>query len=225
MQQFGDLNVYVSGEGKKVIVVITDIFGPESGRHKAVVDYYASLGYYVLCPDFFYGKAFADMTFATFDDWCKEFSRSRLVADFKKNLAPALAGCSVGFAGFCYGSWIGLALTHEADLAPLIKCGVNFHPSFNLENRILGNDPVAFGKAATSPQLLLPAENDPVYMKEGGEVVVALQAGAATKGSAAVNFEKMTHGWVTRGDLSAEGVKDAVAAALDQGADFFQKFL
>ncbi len=44
------LRVYKIGKGKKVLIMFEDIFGIDSGRHKAVADTYAKLGFKVYMP-------------------------------------------------------------------------------------------------------------------------------------------------------------------------------
>ena len=43
MESFDGLPVYVSGSGTKVIVLIHDIFGLHTGRHKQIADEYAKV--------------------------------------------------------------------------------------------------------------------------------------------------------------------------------------
>ena len=58
------------------------------------------------------------------------------------------------------------------------------------------------------PQLFLPAGNDNDNVKPGGEVIEQLLNNNKKKGEevghSSYCFEKMRHGWVTRGDLSDE---------------------
>jgi dienelactone hydrolase len=48
----GDIGVevYEVGEGSKVLVIFSDIFGAFSGRHESVADTFASGGYTVYIP-------------------------------------------------------------------------------------------------------------------------------------------------------------------------------
>ena len=46
----GGVKTYHIGEGNKTIVFIEDIFGVDSGRHRAIADYFAFLGYNVFLP-------------------------------------------------------------------------------------------------------------------------------------------------------------------------------
>lgn len=45
-----DLTLYHVGEGHRALVLITDIFGMRSGRHRNVADLFANLGYNVFLP-------------------------------------------------------------------------------------------------------------------------------------------------------------------------------
>jgi len=46
------LKVYHVGYGTKVLILFEDIFGIDSGRHKAVADTYSVMGYNVYLPEF-----------------------------------------------------------------------------------------------------------------------------------------------------------------------------
>jgi dienelactone hydrolase len=46
------LKVYHVGQGNRVLVLFEDIFGIESGRHKAIADTYAVMGFNVYLPEF-----------------------------------------------------------------------------------------------------------------------------------------------------------------------------
>lgn len=39
------------GNGKSAIIIVSDIFGSSSGRHHAIADTYAKLGYSVYLPE------------------------------------------------------------------------------------------------------------------------------------------------------------------------------
>ena len=57
------------------------------------------------------------------------------------------------------------------------------------------------------PQLLLPAGNDNDNVRPGGEVIQQLLNNNGDIGHSSYCFERMQHGWVTRGSLSdKEGI-------------------
>ena len=43
--------VYRMGSGNKVLLIVEDIFGIQSGRHKVMADLFAGLGYNVFMPE------------------------------------------------------------------------------------------------------------------------------------------------------------------------------
>ncbi len=43
--------LYHVGDGKRAIVIVSDIFGAKSGRHRNVADIFASLKYNVFLPE------------------------------------------------------------------------------------------------------------------------------------------------------------------------------
>ena len=45
------VKVYHCGSGKKALIILEDVFGIDSGRHKVVTDTYANMGYDVYLPE------------------------------------------------------------------------------------------------------------------------------------------------------------------------------
>lgn len=74
------------------------------------------------------------------------------------------------------------------------------------------------------PLLLLPAGNDPENIKEGGEIITALQA-KIPESATSNEFEDMKHGWSVRGDVSDPNIKAKVELALEKAYAFISKFL
>ena len=46
-----DTTVYQVGEGNRVLIIVSDIFGATSARHESVADTYAEFGYNVYLPE------------------------------------------------------------------------------------------------------------------------------------------------------------------------------
>ena len=103
-------NTYVAGninEQKKVVLLIPDIFGINSGRTKAIADSFNNEGFYTVVPDLFKGDTFpegADIP-SELPAWAKKFphelvkqSISQVVAALKEKGAT-----EIYLGGFCWG--------------------------------------------------------------------------------------------------------------------------
>mmetsp|Transcript_22885 Transcript_22885/g.71288 ORF Transcript_22885/g.71288 Transcript_22885/m.71288 type:complete len:315 (+) Transcript_22885:117-1061(+) len=53
MEEVGGTPMYVVGDSTKAVVLVHDVFGLHTGRHKQLADEVASWGYLVVMPDFF----------------------------------------------------------------------------------------------------------------------------------------------------------------------------
>lgn len=49
--ELGGTTVYHIGDSNKILVIVSDIFGATSGRHRNVADTFAALGYNVYLPE------------------------------------------------------------------------------------------------------------------------------------------------------------------------------
>tara|TARA_R110002050_G_scaffold71546_7_gene153796 strand:+ start:364 stop:630 length:267 start_codon:yes stop_codon:yes gene_type:complete len=58
-------------------------------------------------------------------------------------------------------------------------CGVNCHPSLQLEEKLFEASIVELAKTVKVDQLILPASNDIPEVKEGGDVIKALRENGA----------------------------------------------
>ena len=125
---------------------------------------------------------------------------------------------SIGSIGFCWGGWV---IAKSASEGMNWKCAVSPHPSCKIESMVFGNDEeTMFGKVKM-PFLLLPAGDDKENLKPGSAIVEQLK----THGGGSILFERMRHGWVSRGDLSQSHVKEDTEKALQHSFDFFKKHL
>ncbi|KAL6063097.1 DLH domain-containing protein [Balamuthia mandrillaris] len=225
------MQAYLTGhaeQGGKAILVVHDVFGPESGRSKAIADQLAAAGYFVVLPDLFRGDPLPSIS--ELMTWAKKYPAEALQKDVKEVVLPFLKDKgieSVGMIGFCWGSWAMFHFSGDEAIAPSIKCGVDCHPSLILEQLVFEKDPVAVAERVKSgPHLLLPAANDPDFVKEGGAVIQKLQEKEAFgEHCKVVNFPQQQHGWVNRGDVTNEEVRKDVQRALELALEFFKQHL
>jgi dienelactone hydrolase len=171
---FADIKYYITGDlnSTKAIVLITDLFGPDSGRPKNVADYLGENGFYVIVPDLIEGEWYNGSSNVM--EWIKRYEWGILEKSLTDSIIPFLkkeGKEDIGLIGFCWGSWYIFKACSNFDI---FKCGVNCHPSL----RILGmfnEDIETVTKAVKCKQLLLPAGNDDDNVKEDGIVLQILK--------------------------------------------------
>eukprot|EP00211_Chloroparvula_japonica_P015036 CAMPEP_0119119724 /NCGR_PEP_ID=MMETSP1310-20130426/1087_1 /TAXON_ID=464262 /ORGANISM="Genus nov. species nov., Strain RCC2339" /LENGTH=253 /DNA_ID=CAMNT_0007109171 /DNA_START=78 /DNA_END=836 /DNA_ORIENTATION=- len=225
------LQVYEVGANNKnnnvAVVVFYDIFGFASdGETKVrhICDQLAAtLQCRVVLPDYYKGDKWP--VDAPLDEklfaWIQTFPWSKVSPEHAKVLRHLKnAGVAKYSAiGFCWGAWgIFHAAAEESPELPM-ACGVNCHPSVRIEG-FFGSNEVALAKKVRAPQILFPAGNDPDNVKEGGEVLKALEsAGVAAETHV---FPDMVHGFMTRGDINDANTKRDVADCFARAAAYIQ---
>mmetsp|Transcript_28803 Transcript_28803/g.72480 ORF Transcript_28803/g.72480 Transcript_28803/m.72480 type:complete len:257 (-) Transcript_28803:16-786(-) len=213
----------------KAVILVPDIFGPNSGRTKNIADQFSEEGYLTVIPDIFRGDDYPEAEFAQFGEkgpgWAAKFDHALIKRELAKvvQFVQARGAKRVGMMGFCWGNWAIFVALAEASVGSAVQAVVGPHPSLQLEPWVFKGDPVVLAQAVpdTVAVLLLPAANDPDFVKEGGGVVAALQHAD----SRAATFADMQHGWVNRGDVSKEEVARDVRKALEMASDYFKKHL
>jgi dienelactone hydrolase len=220
--------LYTVGSDKsKALVIITDIFGSDSGRHKAIADSFAERGFTVVLVDGTVGKPIDPNDnigekigpFALSHRWAEE-----LAPVFTQAVLPHLK--SLGFdkfatLGFCYGVWVQFKALNDAAVAPHIVAQVCPHPSIQLEGFHGGKGPELAGKIAC-PTLLLPARNDPDFVQSGGAVESDLRARGVV---CETHVFDQPHGFFVRGDVKSDAVRADVDKAFQLSLEFLQKHM
>lgn len=209
-----------------------DVWGWNGGRVRAIADALADQGYLVVVGKFLAtppkdggtdGDALAPT--ASFDpEWVSNFSWPKQKGKVHSAIGYLKEkGCKkIGVMGFCYGGhpacW---ASAEDAD----VKCGVVFHPSMQLEEKIFGGSTAELLTKVQCPFLLAPAGNDLPLWAEDGELGAALKASATGSGCVWKPFPEMSHGWSCRGDLSDEKVKRDVDLCMKEAIAYLEKYL
>lgn len=202
---------------------------------KLICDKLAENGYDVIMPDCFRGE-----TKATNPDvfaWLKKYTGGEIMKDINACIEHLLKTTDIsinkgsssegeiiqqqlsfGTIGFCWGGW---AIAKSASEGIDWKCAISAHPSTKIETLVFGDDETSMFEKVRFPFLLLPAGDDMDNLKPGSQVVAELNK----YGGKSVLFERMNHGWVTRGDLSSSEVKEDAEKALTLALDFFHQHL
>lgn len=225
LSKIGELDVYTVGDAPKVFIFIYDIYGLNGGRTRQVCDQIASLGYTVVLPDVLRGdpwKESVPMGPELFK-WLSEIDYQGIEDYLLKTLIPHLK--SMGKSGFaiggtCFGAWVGLkALAKSSDLS----CGISYHPSYKIEE-LQGRRIQDIALAVKQPHLLLPAQNDPDSVKNGGEIVKILE-GTTGNRVEVVEMNDVPHGFLVRGDLNDGTLLKRVEQSLCLTKEFLGKYL
>eukprot|EP01129_Flabellula_baltica_P009684 TRINITY_DN3996_c0_g2_i1.p1 TRINITY_DN3996_c0_g2~~TRINITY_DN3996_c0_g2_i1.p1 ORF type:complete len:249 (-),score=58.29 TRINITY_DN3996_c0_g2_i1:25-771(-) len=224
IHEIDGLQIYTSGDASsgKGIIMMTDVWGWESGRHKAVADHLAMEGYFVVLPDLFRGVELQGLSEIV--EWGSKFPYEGVLQSEMRNIIfPFLEKSgisSIGTIGFCWGCWCSFNVCGDEVLGPLVKASVNCHPSLGIEEKVFNADPLNLARRLVStPQLLLTAENDPDYVKPSGGVPEILnEKGIDCQMHV---FDEQKHGWVVRGDLQVTETARDVRLALEKALEFF----
>lgn len=224
-----DMDIYVAGaeipDAEKIVIIFTDVFGVRAGNHRIIADILAkNLGdnVAVLIPDLFRGNP-------AFQPWFKgkigfflgvfaflyrikyvytfENVVKKDICDFLLNYLKSkvdLAKVGISCVGFCYGGWVfGKVIEQLAKDNNMIRCCVGMHPSWNLESMLYGGSETSMAEnCGTTPVFLMPAGNDSIAIKPGGDAIAVLSSarGNIEHKDISVEFPDMKHGWVTRDD-------------------------
>ena len=208
--QVGGVDCYISGSGTaSAVIIFSDVWGWDSGRIRSLADELASGGHLVvipkllqpaleggtdgdgLPPDFDLGARGAD-----FGPWVTQIPWSTIEPKVDAILAD-LNGrgiTKIGHLGTCWGAWAGF---HTAASGKL-SCGVNCHPSVQLEGMFGGSD-LALAETVKCPQMMLPAGGDNDNTKPGGEMQAIFDKQPWGSDCVYQEFPEMEHGWVPRG--------------------------
>ena len=216
IQDLDGLNVYHHGSDKpkNCIIIFFDIFGFCSGRIKGVCDYFAEQGYFVVMPDFFRGGGHEPGSY----DFIGTVNKYP-IEGIQKDLDNTMDWCrsqgaeKFSYIGFCYGTWVAFKTITDK-----FFCGVNYHPSNQLE-AFLGGDDEGLVKNVKANMLFVPAKEDKDYTREGGSYLKDLHERGFSD-SYSVDYPDMNHGFVVRGDMKDENVAKRVIEALEEGRKF-----
>eukprot|EP00931_Biecheleriopsis_adriatica_P021956 TRINITY_DN1421_c0_g1_i6.p1 TRINITY_DN1421_c0_g1~~TRINITY_DN1421_c0_g1_i6.p1 ORF type:complete len:301 (+),score=60.44 TRINITY_DN1421_c0_g1_i6:70-972(+) len=238
---------YNSGSGPCGLLLLPDVWGWNSGRIRAIADDFAEKGFSVWIPKIlspFEGGTDEDGLPPNFDMKARgselgpllggQWNKSETVPQVLK-VVSAMRDAGVkkfGVVGFCYGAWIGFALSKEISGEELV-CGAAPHPSVHVEG-MLGGDPAAMASECNCPWALYPcgdasAGGDGTMYDVDGAVFMSLAAKFPGKVESK-RFKAMAHGFVTRGAITnglpacdGTDVKAAVQECLNHMLDYFSK--
>ena len=198
------------------IIVYTDVWGFKSRNH-IICDYLAKNGnYHVLVMDCFRGETMGDHKH-DFVEWLQKTPYDPYVAQDTAVCLDYLKDKGVtkfGALGFCWGAFaIG-----KSTLAGIPwEVAVSPHPPFKVEKVAFNGDDVALMQSIKCPLLLLPADNDLDYTKPDSPEFQVMKE----RGGKSILYKDMSHGWLTRGDMSDPLIKRDVESSLVHILEFY----
>ncbi|XP_010488431.1 PREDICTED: endo-1,3;1,4-beta-D-glucanase-like isoform X2 [Camelina sativa] len=217
VEKVGGLDAYVSGspDSKLCILLISEVFGYEAPKLRALADKVAASGFYVVVPDYFYGDPYnpADQDRPVLvwikDHGCdKGFEDTIPVLEAIKNKGIT----AIGAAGMCWGAKVVVELSKME----LIQAAVLLHPTFVTVDDIKG------GKA---PIAILGAELDhwtsPALVKQFEETL----ASKPEVPSYVKIHPKVSHGWTVRYNIDEPEAVKAAEEAHKEMLDWFVTYL
>ena len=218
------------------LIMIPDIWGWDSGRTRVIADYFSDKGFFVIVPKLLVpaleggtdGDGFPadfDMSVrgAEFAPYMKSITWDGIMKPRISAILDYLANNGinkVAMSGYCFGGWVCVK-TH-VDFGDKVAAITIPHPSITLEDRVYGGSSLELCSKVKCPILLLPAGNDPDVYRPGGELYETFKTNN-TASEVSLDFTNMTHGWVPRGDLTADGVSEGVQKAIDLMLAYYAK--
>ncbi|MCH0628680.1 dienelactone hydrolase family protein [Kocuria palustris] len=211
--QIGGLDTYSVGSGKKIVVILTDIYGHKYNNTLLIADEISKAGYQVLIPDILKGDP-VPAEHGDLGPWLQNHTQeitTPIVNGFLKKIREELQPTFVGGIGYCFGAkYVVLNLAKDG----LLDAGAGAHPSFVTIDDV---------KAITKPLLFSCAEVDPIFPADARfEAEKALaEIGARYQVDL---FLGVSHGFACRGDMKDPVVKYAAEKALSDQICWFHQF-
>lgn len=226
------LDVYVTGDvtSSRIVVVAHDIWGFRAGRHRQVCDVIASrLGCAVYLPDLFAGspatQEVAPSNGPAFSAWVGQWTDADVTAKLDRLLTGVFAQArkSVGFVGFCWGSFAGTL----AAAGGRVRAVAHVHPSHRkLLEKVHSYSAEAsdalVGRAKAATCMLTAGNDDPRCKPGGADERLLKAAGVPVR---LLEFPEMAHGWVIKGDTDDPATARDVQAAVGVLVRFLDEHL
>ena len=227
----GQMRLYHVGSGSKAVLFSFDIFGYGSGRTFQICDRLASKGWQVFMPDFFLGKPYPNKPIGPdvvdviksfpFESALAPLLREKVLPFMKDNGAKQIA-----LLGTCWGAWNNFKLIAMPEFEGLVKCNISVHPSLRIEE-MFDKSVQEMVQKVGMPNLVLPSRNEPDRIKPKGELIQMLAKSSGCTADADITlaekskvdfscgllvclFDKVNHGFFTRGKLTDPDYKEAV---------------
>ena len=214
----------LSTQDSKAIIMISDIFGWNSGRLRAIADMFSEKTNSLVVipmllvppfeggtdgdgfpPNFNMGKRFMEASSYLKTITWEEIVKPRLSVIHSILLKKGGDSIKISAMGFCWGGWAVTKMLSEPELFTNITCGITAHPSVSTVEANFGGDTINLLKKVSKPILFLPASNDPP--EYSGSFLEAVKENNPL--SYTINFPDVVHGFYVRGDIGTAEVRAA----------------
>lgn len=221
VETVGHLKAYVSCGSRhtqKAIILVSDVYGYEALNLRRLADKIASLGYFVLVPDYFHGdpyvRACTGDPFANQPEWLQKHQPVEGLEDSKKliGILNNKGITSIGASGFCWGAKVVVELAK----GDYIKAGVLLHPSLLLEDDF---------RVIKAPIAILGAEFDHITPPNLIEQYEAILSARPEIDSFVKIYPAVSHGWAIRYDNDNEIAVKNAELAHDKMLEWFGTYL
>lgn len=211
------LDTYVTGSenSKRVIVILTDIYGHKYNNTLLVADQLAKLGgYKVYIPDILENDP-VPATHGDLGPWLQKHSQEvtkPIIEGFLKPLREQVGSETfVGVIGYCFGAKYAIQQIASDGYATAAAVA---HPSFVTIEEV---------EAIKKPLLISAAETDPIFTVELRHQTE--EALAKIKARYQLDlFSGVVHGYAVRGDIKDPVVKYAMTKTISDQVQWFAQF-
>ncbi|KAH7906915.1 dienelactone hydrolase [Hygrophoropsis aurantiaca] len=206
-EELGGINTYISeprslpasapAGNKKVILFLADVYGPTYLNNKLIQDYFASFGFIVLGPDYFFGTAVPNQPPGFDMQLWVTGARVRAIEAFPKwmesvrdRYGDTSDGTEYFAVGYCFGAPFVMDLAASND----IRAGAIAHPAFLDE---------AHFEKLKQPLLLSCPEEDhtfPLCSRRRAEDIMLAKTAESRPQFYIQVFSGVRHGFAVRGD-------------------------
>lgn len=227
------------GPAKRGVVMFTDMFGVDTGRHRQFCDQLADEGFLAVCPNFFAGNPYVKNppTFGKSFGCLAQFICGICTGGLKRRSATHAWDVSMrrrvvevtvawmrsqgvkDFAavGFCWGAYGSM----KCGSLPEFKCTASFHPSVDGFCKATKEDDLQVCREMRSPMLMYVTTMEAKEWQPGGAAQAACEA--AVPGGVVWEFiPGVSHGYMTRGDTKKPEVLAAVAKGWGAALELFK---
>ena len=216
----GDCEFYSTGSkgNSKVMVIIPDVYGWDSGRVRKLGDHFAETAGYQVCipkllgdpphqggtdgdalpPDFEIASRREEFQgYMKEHPFTKQEPKLRALLDY---LLTEDSDKEIYLLGCCWGGYVIAEMMASEDLSKRVVAGAGMHPSVGIAG-LYSKDDLEIVKAMKVPVLWLPTKGDSDDYREGGKLLTA-----SPPGSTFIDYPTVSHGFFTRGDSKDEVV-------------------
>jgi len=215
----GDMNMYVTGEGERAIILINDIFGYDITNTRIFCDLVAAGGFLVVIPDVFHGEAWPISNFPPkegYDSlvkWIHSIDFQRIRQDIYDLTLPYLRSrgvSKIGIIGHCWGA---------AQAMKLASDNTNFLASGGIHPSLLTPEDAA---NVNCPMIFCPSQNDPPI----DPIKEVLDTKPFASECYYQRFDDMEHGFCgARGNRDDPNVRARMDEAIQLMINFYSRHL